>query len=81
LQVHSPICNTSLAVPCLTTAAFAVVAAVVAAVLLQDVQLVMFTTVELAHGVLLPYETSDSAATGIEEISKTSAFCCIGRIF
>jgi hypothetical protein len=69
-------------VPCLTTAAFAVVTAVVAAaMLLQDVHLVMFTTVQLAHGVLLPYETSDSAATGIEEISKTPGFCCIGRIF
>jgi hypothetical protein len=51
------------------------------AAVLQDVQLVLFTTVNLAQGVLLPYQTSNSVEPdALEEprhSNKLFRFCCI----
>uniref|UniRef100_A0A383WNS5 EF-hand domain-containing protein n=1 Tax=Tetradesmus obliquus TaxID=3088 RepID=A0A383WNS5_TETOB len=50
----------------------------------EDVQLLLFTTIQLAQGVLLPYQTGDTIDAGASEESKRThsnmlrGLCCIG---
>lgn len=51
--------------------------------LLKDLQLLLFTTVQLAQGVLLPYQTGDTIDAGASEETNARSnmlrgFCCIG---